>query len=216
VIAVARYLLAAQLRDRTLVAPAVVLSVGVVYLYSLAPNPVLATAGSVAAWLFFAQAWLALAFFNGQSAADRQVVIATVGARGFACGRLLAGAVLALTSALVAVAYPLIAGRFAHAPSLGELVLCVLASLVATLGGTTLGALFAPPLVRSRAVAALGLALCALLTVPLGPPAVSTARAMNTTHSAAVPARLAGDVGSTVLFAIAVVFVCTALWRRTE
>jgi hypothetical protein len=93
---------------------------------------------------------------------------------------------------------------------------CLLASLAATAAGTGLGALFAEPLVRNRAVATLGVAACALRTVPLGPPAVATAHALNATHTADVPARLAGDLASVTRFTAAVAIACTVLWRRRE
>ncbi len=215
-IAVARYLLAAQVRARTLVAPGAVMAIGVIFIYSVAPNPVLATGGGVAAFLFFVQLWLALAFFNSQTPADRHIAAAAVGAGRFARGRLLAGAGLATLAAVAAVAYPVVAGRFEHPPGVAELGLCAVASLAATTAGTGLAALFAEPLVRNRAIATLGLAVCALLTIPLGPPAASIAHAMNTEHAAGVPARLAGGLATIGVFTITVVIACSTLWPRTE
>jgi hypothetical protein len=101
VIPAARYLLSEHLRTRGFVAPTVVLLAGVVVLYAQPPNPVISTAGTVAAFLFAAQCWLALGLFNSQGTADRQVLVATVGGRRFALARLLAaGALAARTSVL--------------------------------------------------------------------------------------------------------------------
>jgi hypothetical protein len=217
VIPAARYLLSEHLRTRGFVAPTVVLLAGVVVLYAQPPNPVLSTAGTVAAFLFAAQCWLALGLFNSQGAADRQVLIATVGGLRFALARLLAaGALAALTSVLV-LALPLVAGRFERTPHPGEIGLVLLADLGSTIGGTALAALFSQPVVRSWAIAVLGLSACALLTLPLDlPPVVPTARALDTTHAGEVPARLAGDLASVALFTVAVAVVCSLLWRRRE
>ena len=217
-IAAARYLLSEHLRTRGFVAPTVVLLAGVVVLYAQPPNPVLSTAGTVAAFLFAAQCWLALGLFNSQGAADRQVLIATVGGRRFALARLLAaGALAALTSVLV-LALPLVTGRFERTPHLGEIALVLLANLA--LRGRRRRrsrALFSQPIVRNRAIAVLGLSACALLTLPLDlPPVVPTARALDTTHAGEVPGRLAGDLASVALFTIAVAVVCSLLWRRRE
>ena len=153
-IAAARYLLSEHLRTRGFVAPTVVLLAGVVVLYAQPPNPVLSTAGTVAAFLFAAQCWLALG---------------------------------------------------------------LLANLGSAVAGTALAALFSQPIVRSRAIAVLGLSACALLTLPLDlPPVVPTARALDTTHAGNVPGRLAGDLASVALFTIAVGVVCSLLWRRRE
>ena len=84
-----------HLRTRGFVAPTVVLLAGVVVLYAQPPNPVLSTAGTVAAFLFAAQCRLALGLFNSQGAADRQVLTATVGGGRFALARLLAAGALA-------------------------------------------------------------------------------------------------------------------------
>jgi hypothetical protein len=101
VIPAARYLLSEHLRTRGFVAPTVVLLAGVVVLYAQPPNPVISTAGTVAAFLFAAQCWLSLGLFNSQGTADRQVLVATVGGRRFALARLLAaGALAARTSVL--------------------------------------------------------------------------------------------------------------------
>jgi hypothetical protein len=216
VIAAARYLLSEHLRTRGFVAPTVVLLAGVVVLYAQPPNPVLSTAGTVAAFLFAAQCWLALGLFNSQGAADRQVLIATVGGRRFALARLLAAGTLAgLTSVLLAL--PLVTGRFERTPHLGEIGLVLLANLGSAVAGTALAALFSQPIVRNRAIAVLGLSACALLTLPLDlPPVVPTARALDTTHAGDVPGRLAGDLASVALFTIAVTVVCSLLWRRRE
>jgi hypothetical protein len=217
VIAAARYLLSEHLRTRGFVAPTVVLLAGVVVLYAQPPNPVLSTAGTVAAFLFAAQCWLALGLFNSQGAADRQVLIATVGGRRFALARLLAaGALAGLTSVLV-LALPLVTGRFERTPHLGEIGLVLLANLGSAVAGTALAALFSQPIVRNRAIAVLGLSACALLTLPLDlPPVVPTARALDTTHAGDVPGRLVGDLVSVALFTIAVTVAYSLLWRRRE
>jgi len=217
VIAAARYLLSEHLRTRGFVAPTVVLLAGVVVLYAQPPNPVLSTAGTVAAFLFAAQCWLALGLFNSQGAADRQVLIATVGGRRFARARLLAAGALATLTSVLVLALPLVTGRFERTPHVGEIGLVLLANLASAVGGTALAALFSQPIVRNRAIAVLGLSACALLTLPLDlPPVVPTARALDTTHAGDVPGRLAGDLASVALFAVAVAVVCSLLWRRRE
>jgi hypothetical protein len=217
VIAAARYLLAEHLRTRAIVAPGVVLLSGIVVLYAQPPNPVLSTAGTVAAFLFAAECWLALGLLNSQGAADRQVLIATVGGTRFAAARLLAAGWLAALTSVLALALPLVTGRFERTPTVGEVGLILVANLAAAIAGTALAALFSQPIVRNRAVAVLGLAACALLTLPLDlPPTVPTARALDTTHAGDVPARLAGDLVAVGLFAAATAVACALLWRRRE
>jgi hypothetical protein len=70
--------------------------------------------------------------------------------------------------------------------------------------------------VRNRGVATLGLAGCALLTVPLGRPALAIARALDTTDTAAVPLRLAPVLAEIGALVAAVAVVCTALWSRRD
>lgn len=217
VIAVARYLLAEHARSRSFVAPLIVLLGGIVLLYSQPPNPVLSTAGGVAAFLFAIQCWLTLAFLNSQAQPDRHVLAAAAGGRAFVLGRLLAIGWLAGASSLLAILYPLLTASFTRTPSIGELAVILLANLTATIAGSALAALFAQPIVRSRAVSVLGLTLCALLTVPFHlPAAVPTASALNTTRASQVPARLSGDVISVVMFAALVALICARQWRRRE
>ena len=79
----------------------------------------LSTAGTVAAFLFAAQCWLALGLFNSQGAADRQVLTATVGGGRFARARLLAAGTLAALTSVLVLALPLVTGRFERTPHLG-------------------------------------------------------------------------------------------------
>ena len=216
--AVARYLLADFVRSWRFVAPGLVLVAGVVVLYAQPPNPVLSTAASVIALLFAAQCWLALAFFNSQGDPDRHVLAATAGGRTFVLGRLLGAGAIAVIASLVAVAIPFLGQRFDRTPTVGELAVILLANLIAAFGATALAALFARPLVYSRVVSVLGLAVFAVLTVPLRLPgsAVPTAQALDAGHVAHVPARLTGDIGSLLVFVAAVGAVCSREWRRRD
>jgi hypothetical protein len=216
-IAVGRYLLMLYLASRRWVAPFLLLAAGVVVLYAEPPNPVLETAGGAAGFLLLAQCWCALAFLNSQPDDDRQVLVATVGGRGFVLGRVAGLGALILISSVLAVAYPTIAGRFERAPHPGELGLIVLANLVCAAAGSALAALFARPATRSRAVSLLALATCLVVTVPIGlSPAVATASAFNTTAASQVPHRFAVTFGSVVAFVLAATFISALLWRHRE
>lgn len=217
VIPVARYLLAEHLRSRRFVAPMLLLATGVIVLYAQPPNPVLATAGTVAAFVFVACCWLGLALLNTQGEADRHLLAVAAGPRAYLLGRL--GALLALVggAALIAVAFPLLTGRFERQPTLAELGLCLLGTFACGLAGGALAALFAQPLVRSRAIAVLGLTGCAVLTVPLGTsPAIATAKAMDVNDAADAATRLLPTLATISLFALATAIICGLLWRRRE
>ena len=88
-IAVAHYLLSEHFRSRRFVAPLLLLATGVVVLYAQPPNPVLSTAGTVAAFVFVDLCWFGLALLDTQGDADRQVLSVVSGARSYALGRLL-------------------------------------------------------------------------------------------------------------------------------
>jgi hypothetical protein len=217
VIAVARYLLAEHFRSRRFVAPMLLLASGVVVLYAQPPNPVLSTAGTVAAFTFPCLCWSALALLNTQGDADRHVLLVAAGPRAFILGRLLALGALCLIVSVLVVAFPTVTGRFETSPTLGELGDCLLATLLCALAGAGLGALFSRPLVRSRTIAVFGLALTALITVPLnGPPAITTAQALDITDASDVPVRLGATLASVSVFAAAVAVACALLWRRRE
>jgi hypothetical protein len=217
VIAVARYLLAEHLRSRRFVAPLLLLASGVVVLYAQPPNPVLSTAGTVAAYTFPCMCWAALALLNTQGDADRHVLLVAAGPRPFILGRLLAVATFSALVSVLVVAFPVVTGRFATSPTAAELADCLLATLLCALAGAGLGALFSRPLVRSRTIAVFGLALTALVTVPLnGPPAITTAQALDITDASEVPVRLGSTLASVGLFALAVAATCALLWRRRE
>jgi hypothetical protein len=216
---VARYLLAEYVRSRRVVAPGLVLSGGIVVLYAQPASPALPGASTVLALLFAAQCWLALSFLNSQGTPDRHLLAAAAGGRAFVAGRLLAAGVIAATSSLIALAYPLLAGRFTPAPSSGQLALILLANLTTTLAATGLGALFARPILYNRAASVLGLTACAILTVPTRIPggAVATAQALNSgAHAAHIAAKLSTDAGSTLIFVCVVGAVCARQWRRNE
>ena len=216
-IAVGRYLLMLYLASRRWVAPFLLLATGVVALYAEPPNPVLETAGGAAGFLLLAQCWCALAFLNSQPDDDRQVLVATVGGRGFVLGRVAGLGALILISSLLAVAYPTLAGRFERPPHPGELGLILLANLVCAAAGSALAALFARPATRSRAVSLLSLATCLVVTVPLGlSPAVATASAFNTTAASQVPHRFAVTFGSVVAFVLVATSISALLWRHRE
>jgi hypothetical protein len=214
---VGRYLLADYVRSRRFVAPLLLLAVGVALFYSQPGMPVLSTAGACAAYLFPIQCWVALSFLNAQSASDRYVLAATVGGRRFVVGRLLAAGALAAFSSVLALGYPLVSGAYERTPHLNEIGLILSANLIATVSGTALSALFAQPIVQSRAVSVFGIAVCALLTVPLDlPPTLPTARALDTIDASQVPARLIGDLVTVSTFALGVTVICARLWRRRE
>jgi hypothetical protein len=217
VIAVARYLLAEHTHSRSFVAPLVVLVGGVIVLYAQPPNPVLSTGGTVAAFLFPIGCWIALAFFNSQGTADRRLLAATVGGARFVRGRLLAAASLAAATSLFALAIPLIGGAFERTPRLDELGLLLAANATSTIGATALAIAFSAPIVRSRAIAVLGLTACVLATIPLRlPPFIPTARALDTARAGRVPGRIAADVLVVLAFAIAATLLGAWQWRRRE
>lgn len=214
---VARYLLAEYFNSRRWAAPFLLLMVGVVVLYAQPPNPVLETAGGAAAFLLLAQCWLGLSFLNSQPDEDRQILVATMGARGFALGRIAGLVALALLSSLVTLAYPWIAGRFQDSPSVADLGWILVANLVCAGAGCALAALFARPAVRSRSVTVLAVTACLVITVPLGlSPAVSTAHALDTTVAAQLPARFGATIGSVTAFVLVAAFVSALLWRYRE
>lgn len=214
---VARYLLAGYTRSRSLVAPLAVLIGGVIVLYAQPPNPVLSTAGTVAAFLFPVQCWMALAFFNAQGEADRQLLAATVGGPKLARGRLLAAGTLAAASSLLALGIPLIGGAFQRSAHLDEVVLILAANLIATIGATALAVPFSAPIVRTSAISLLGLTTCIVLTIPLRiPPLIPTAKALNTTHAAGATGPLARDAAVVLIFALAVAALGSRQWRRCE
>jgi hypothetical protein len=214
VTATVRYLLAEFARSRRFVAPLVALAVVVAGLYASGPNPVLTTAGAVAAYAFPVQTWLVLAFLNTSSAGQRHVLAAGAGTRASALARLLAAGAVAAATALLALAYPVVAGRFERAPSAAELAVCLVAGLAGAVTATALAALFAQPVVRSRAVAVLGAGGCALATVPLHLPPVSTAEALDTARVSGVPPGIGIEVAGVALFATAAALWCTARWQR--
>ena len=216
-IAVARYLLAEHLRSRRVVAPLLLLAIGVVVLYAQPPNPVLATAGVVAGFVFVASLWLGLSLLNSQGDTERAIFAVAAGPRAFALGRLLALVSPDAATALAAVAFPTLTGLFEHTPTAGELALCLLGTFACALAGGALAALFSRPFVRSRAVAVLGLSACAVFTVPLGvSPALATARAMDVAAPAAAASRLEPTLLGIALFSLAAMAACALLWRRRE
>jgi hypothetical protein len=215
--AVARYLLAQHLGSHRWVAPFLFLLAGVVVLYAQPPNPVLSTAGTAAAWLLPAQIWLALSFLNTQEAGDRQTTVANAGPRTFALGRLLGLAVLALLASLVTLAFPVVSARFERPAHLDELALILVANLVCASAGSALAALFARPILSGRAAPVLGLMTCLIATIPLGvSPAVATARALDRTGAAEVPARIAPTLAAVAAFVGVALCLSVLLWRRRE
>jgi hypothetical protein len=213
----AHYLLAEHSRSRSFVAPLLLLGGGVVVLYAQPPNPVLSTAGTVAAFLFPVQCWLALAFLDSQSAPDRHILAATVGGRRFACSRLLALAVLAVASSLFALLVPLLGGLFKRTPRPDEIALILAANLIATVAASALAIPFSAPIVKSRAIAVLGLTTVIVLSIPLRlPPMIPTARALNTGHAARVPGRIATDFLIVLAFTLASATIGAWQWRRRE
>lgn len=215
--AVARYMLAEHLGSRRWVAPFLFLASGVVVLYAQPPNPVLSTAGTAAAWMFPAQAWWAFAFLNTQEPGERQTIVATVGARRFAGGRLLGLLVLLAIAMVFTAAFPILTGRFEHPAHLGEIALILCANFLCGAAGSGLAALVCEPIVRTRAVPVLFLTGAVVLSVPLGiSPAIATAAAMNRTDASAVPGQLAPEtLGITIFLAVALP-LGARLWRLRE
>src|SRR4051794_41550426 len=132
-IAVARYLLAEHFRSRRFVAPTLLLAWGVVVLYAQPPNPVLSTAGTVAAYTFPCMCWAALALLNTQGDADRHVLLVAAGGRSFILGRLLALLAFSAIVSVLVVAFPVVTARFETSPTVAELADCLLATLLCAL-----------------------------------------------------------------------------------
>lgn len=193
------------------------LATGVVVLYSQPPNPVLSTAGTVAAFVFVAACWVGLALLNTQGDADRHVFTVAAGSSSYLLGRLLALLAAVSAIAVAAVGFPVLAGCFERSPTPAELGVILLGTMACGLAGVSLGALFARPLVRSRAVAVLGLTASAVFTVPAGlSPAIATAKALDVTDPAAAAANLLPTLASISLFAFAAALACVRLWRRQD
>jgi hypothetical protein len=190
---------------------------GVVVLYAQPPNPVLSTAGTVAVFAFVAFCWWGLALLNTQDHAGRHLFAVTAGQRTYVVGRLVALIALVAVASLLAVAFPTVTGRFERQPTAVELVLCLLGTFVCGLTGAALAALFSQPMVRSRAIAVLGLTACAVFAVPLGiSPAIATARAMDVETAADAASRLLPTLASIGAFAVLAAVVCMLLWERRE
>jgi hypothetical protein len=216
-VSVARYLLAGYTRSRGFVAPLAVLVGGVIVLYAQPPNPVLSTAGSVAAFLFPVQCWMSLALYNAAGSGERHILAATTGGLRLAGGRILAAGALALAASLLALVIPLIGGAFERTPHLDETALILAANLTSTLAAAGLAVPFSAPTVRSGAISILGLATFIVLTVPLRvPPLVPVARALDTTHVGHATTALAGPALVVAIFALAIAPLGGLLWRRRE
>ena len=214
---VARYLLAGNTRSRGVVAPLVVLVGGIIVLYAQPPNPVLSTAGTVAAFLFPVQCWLTLAFYNAQGTVDRQLLASAVGGPTLAAGRLLAAGVLAATSSLLALCIPLVGGAFERTPHIDEVALVLGANLTATMAAAALAIPFSVPILRNAALSILDLAFCIVLTIALRiPPLIPIARALDTTHPARAASLLARDAVLVLASAFVLAVAGSDFWRRRE
>ncbi|HVQ59679.1 MAG TPA: hypothetical protein VMS60_12300 [Solirubrobacterales bacterium] len=215
--AVARYMLVEHLGSRRWVAPFLFLASGVIVLYAQPPNPVLSTAGTAAAWMFPAQAWWAFAFLNTQEPGERQTLVATVGARRFAAGRLLGLLALLAIAMVFTAAFPILTGRFERPAHLDEIVLILCANWLCGAAGSGLAALVCEPIVRTRAVPVLFLTGAVVLSIPLDvSPAIETAAAMNRTDASAVPGQLAPETLGIALFLALALPLGARLWRLRE
>ena len=124
---------------------------------------------------------------------------------------------LSCAATFLALAFPLLTGRFERTPTLPELALCLLGTLICALAGGALAALFSKPFVRSRAIAVFGLTAAVVLSVPLGiSPAIATAHALDVKHTATAAERLIPTLAAVFLFALGAAFACAALWRKRE
>jgi hypothetical protein len=217
VTASARYLLAEHLSSRRWVGPFIFLLAGIIVLYSQPPNPVLSTAGTVAAWLLPAMSWWCFAFLDTGAPGERQVLIAALGPRRFAAARLIGLAALVAGASLFTFLVPLVLGLFEHTPRAGEVGLVLFADGLCGLAGAGLAALICEPIFRGRARPLL-LGIGALvLSIPAGiSPALATASALDHRDPGAVPGHLAPETLGVAVFLALAIPLAGELWRRRE
>jgi hypothetical protein len=213
----ARYLLAEHLVSRRWIGPFLFLLAGIVVLYSQPPNPVLSTAGTVAAWMLPAMSWWCFAFLDTCEPGERQVMTAALGPRRFAAARLLGLAALIAGASLFTFLVPLVLGLFEDTPGAGEIVLVLFADALCGAAGAGLALLISEPIFRGRAFPLLLGVGALVLSIPAGiSPAVATAKALDRRDAGAVPGHLAPETLGIALFLAIAIPLAGELWRRRE
>jgi hypothetical protein len=168
VIGALRYDLALLGASRAALAPVAAYLFVLVGVYAYDDSEVRPSLAFTALVLAAVASWLALAVAHAEPEPQRQAALVARGSPGrLVAGRAAALALVAGALAVVDVAAPALLGRFAPAPTAGELAAALLAHVAAGALGAALGLLVAPPQVGRRATAFAVLVAYAVASVPL-------------------------------------------------
>ncbi|WP_077300819.1 hypothetical protein [Virgibacillus pantothenticus] len=135
------YHLIAYIKSYNFVAPMSIFIMILVVNYSIYPNPVLASYGATAIYLYIIAAWISLRFFHTEDIVQQQVTILHAGNdKKYFCSMYLAAGCIVALLAFVSIFYPLVFGMFSKQVTLQELGIgfathCLLGMVAITLSG---------------------------------------------------------------------------------
>lgn len=213
-------------------APTVIYVLGIIFVYSVVPNPVMESYAFSAAFLFVAVIAIGAAVIDLEGANQEMVTTLHAGSLGkLYLAKLLYSWCFALPLGGFAVVYPAMFGKFDRFPLPDEWVMAIGVHAAAAWLGVSLACWFTVKLFRSRLISLLGLsvvAVCALSSFGIGkllpkgwaaasfllPPMGHTIAAMIDYGNASVMAILSA-VGSPLLYgAISMLLFMTVMIRR--
>ncbi|NBJ71181.1 MULTISPECIES: hypothetical protein [Clostridia] len=160
------YHLIAYMKSYNYVPPMSIFIMILVVNYSIYPNPVLASYGMTAIYLYIIAAWISLRFFHTEDMIQQQVTILHAGNdRKYFCSMYLAAGCIVVLLAFISIVYPIVFRMFSKQVTLQELGIgfathCLLGMVAIALSGV-----FSRAIIANKINSWLGISLMLLVSI---------------------------------------------------
>ncbi|WP_239619168.1 hypothetical protein [Cohnella mopanensis] len=160
------YSLQYYLRSYRYVAPLLIFSLTLFFIYSIVPNPVMPSYSLTSTFLFVVSAWLAFGYIDVEDGTQQQITVMHTGSLSkYYYGKLLVIVIIVNILSIICVLYPILFNKFDRQPSLSEWVIALLSHSILSILGIALSILFTNKWVQKLSYAILGIFLAIALSL---------------------------------------------------
>lgn len=160
------YHLIAYMKSYNYVAPMSIFMTSLIVNYAIQPNPVLASYGVTAIYLYIITAWLSLRFFHTEDIVQQQVTILHAGNdKKYLFSMYLAAGCIVSLLAFISIFYPIIFGMFSKQVTLQEVGIGFVTHCLLGMVAITLSGVFSRVIITNKVNSWLGLSFILIVSI---------------------------------------------------
>ncbi|MGX4668959.1 ABC transporter permease [Cerasibacillus sp. JNUCC 74] len=160
------YQLRDYLKSYNYVAPFSVFIIMLIVNYAFYPNPVLASYGVTAIYLYILTAWVTVTFFHTEDSIQEGITIIHTGSENkFFVSKYLSLLFITIVFAVISVVYPVVFGMFSEQVTIESLTIGFLTHLLLGVLAISIGALFTRNIVETKSNQWLGIILVLVVSI---------------------------------------------------